>query len=96
MSGRRAPADAVLGRLVRACGQNPAMRFTVPRATNRSGVHRVTYPGGRMSIPPELLRDLLERRLVQPTESNRGYMVIGVTVRGFDYYHQHLSTEHDS
>jgi hypothetical protein len=91
----RALADAVLGRLVRACGQNPTMRFTVTRSIDRSGAHRISYHGGRLNARPELLADLLRRKLVQVTEENPGYIVIGVTVRGFDYYHRHLNTEID-
>lgn len=86
-------ADRVLVRLVRAGRDDSGMRFIVTRSIDRSGGYRVSYPGGRFNARPEIIQDLLERKLVQVVEEQSGSLIIGLTVRGFDYYEKHLRTD---
>lgn len=86
-------ADSVLTRLVRASERDSGIRFLVTPSIERSGGYRITYPGGRFNARPELIKDLLGRKLIQIIEERSGSLTIGVTVRGFDYYARHLSRD---
>lgn len=86
-------ADSVLTRLVRASEKDSGTRFLVTPSIERSGGYRITYPGGRFNARPELIKDLLGRKLIQIVEERSGSLVVGVTVRGFDYYARNLARE---
>jgi hypothetical protein len=85
--------DRVLARLVRAGRDDSGMRFIVTPSIDRSGGYRVSYPGGRFNARPEIIQDLIDRKLIQVVEERSGSLVIGLTVRGFDYYARHLDTD---
>jgi hypothetical protein len=86
-------ADRVLARLVQASDGSPAVRFMVTPSIDRSGGYRVSYPGGRFNARLELIQNLIARRLIQVIEERSGSLVLGVTVRGFDYYARELSAD---
>jgi hypothetical protein len=86
-------ADRVLARLVRAGRDDSGMRFIVTPSIDRSGGYRVSYPGGRFNARPEIIQDLMDRKLIQVVEERSGSLVIGLTIRGFDYYARHLDTD---
>jgi hypothetical protein len=86
-------ADKVLERLVRASDGSSALRFMVTPSIDRSGGYRVTYPGGRFNARIELIQNLIDRRLIQVIEERSGSLVLGVTVRGFDYYARNLAPD---
>lgn len=83
-------ADQVLARLVRAGKNDSGMRFYVTPSIDRSGGYRISYPGGRFNARPEIIQVLIERKLIQVIEDKSGSLVIGLTIRGFDYYARHL------
>ena len=84
-------ADRVLSRLIRASENDSGVRFMVTRSIERTGGYRITFPGGRFNAQPELIQNLIERKLVQIISEQAGTLVIGVTVRGFDYHSRKLS-----
>jgi hypothetical protein len=86
-------ADSVLSRLVRAANGDSSLRFMVTPSIDRSGGYRVTYVGGRFTARIELFENLLKRKLIQVIEERSGSLVIGVTIRGYDYYTRHLADE---
>jgi hypothetical protein len=86
-------ADRVLGRLIRASNNDPRARFTVSKSIDRTGSFRISFPGGRFNAQPELIENLLERKLVQVISERAGTIVIGVTVRGFDYHARRQTSE---
>lgn len=88
-------ADQVLARLVRAGRDDSGTRFFVSPSIDRSGGYRISYSGGRFNARPEIIQDLIERRLIQVIEEKAGSLVIGLTIRGFDYYAHHLETDPD-
>jgi hypothetical protein len=79
-------ADRVLARLVRAGRDDSTIRFLITPSIDRSGGYRISYPGGRFNARPEIIQDLMERRMIQVIEEKSGALVVGLTVRGFDYY----------
>ena len=84
-------ADNVLARMVRASRGDSGMRFMVLPSIDRSGGYRVSYSGGRFTARPEIIEDLMQRKFIQVIEERHGALVIGLTVRGYDYYHRHLA-----
>jgi hypothetical protein len=78
-------ADRVLTRLVRASKDDPGVRFIVTPSIDRSGGYRISYPGGRFNARPEIIQNLLHRKLVQVVEERSGSLIVGLTIRGFDY-----------
>lgn len=86
-------ADRVLVRLVQACRDDPGMRFLVTPSIDRSGGYRISYPGGRFNARPEIIQDLMERRLIQVVEEKSGSLVIGLTIRGFDFYSRNYEAD---
>jgi hypothetical protein len=84
-------ADQVLARLVRAGKDDSGTRFYVTPSIDRSGGYRISYPGGRFNARPEIIQDLMERKLIQVIEEQSGALVIGLTIRGFDYYANYLN-----
>lgn len=86
-------ADRVLARLVRSGKDDSGMRFYVTPSIDRSGGYRISYPGGRFNARPEIIQDLIDRKLIQVIEEKSGSLVIGLTIRGFDYYARNLETE---
>jgi hypothetical protein len=79
-------ADRVLVRLIRAGKDDSGMRFIVTPSIDRSGGYRISFPGGRFNARPEIIKNLMERRLIQVIEEKSGSMIVGLTIRGFDYY----------
>jgi hypothetical protein len=86
-------ADRVLVRLVQAGGDDSGMRFIVTPSIDRSGGYRVSYPGGRFTARPEIIKELLDRKFIQVVEEKSGSLVVGLTVRGFDYFARHFANE---
>jgi hypothetical protein len=86
-------ADRVLARLVRASMGDSGMRFIVTPSIDRSGAYRISYPGGRFNAQPEIIQELIDHKSIQVIEEKSGSLIIGVTIRGFDYYARHLSTD---
>jgi hypothetical protein len=78
-------SDRVLARLVRASKDDPGVRFIVTPSIDRSGGYRISYPGGRFNARPEIIQNLLHRKLVQVVEERSGSLIVGLTIRGFDY-----------
>jgi 1-acyl-sn-glycerol-3-phosphate acyltransferase len=60
---------------------------------DRSGAYRISYPGGRFNAQPEIIQELIDHKSIQVIEEKSGSLIIGVTIRGFDYYARHLSTD---
>ena len=83
-------ADRVLARMVRAGWDDSGTRFYVTPSIDRSGGYRVSYPGGRFNARPEIIQSLMERKLIQVIEEKSGAIVVGLTIRGFDYYANYL------
>jgi hypothetical protein len=79
-------ADRVLTRLVRASKDDPGVRFIVTPSIDRSGGYRISYPGGRFNARPEIIQNLIHRKLIQVVEERSGSLIIGMTIRGFDYH----------
>lgn len=88
-------ADRVLVRLVRAGRDDSSMRFLVTPSIDRAGGYRVSYPGGRFNARLEIIQELMERRLIQVIEEKSGSLVIGLTIRGFDYYAQNFEGDEE-
>jgi hypothetical protein len=88
-------ADQVLARLVRAGQDDSGMRFIVTPSIDRSGGYRISYAGGRFNARPEIVQDLIERKLIQIVEEKSGSLVVGLTIRGFDYYANYLEPDSD-
>ena len=86
-------ADRVLVRLVKAGRDDSGMRFIVTPSIDRSGGYRVSYTGGRFSARPELIQDLIDRKLIQIIDEKSGSLIVGLTIRGFDYYANYLEPE---
>jgi hypothetical protein len=86
-------ADRVLARLVRAGNDDSGTRFYVTPSIDRSGGYRVSYPGGRFNARPEIIHALMERKFVQVIEEKSGALVIGLTIRAFDYYSNNLESQ---
>jgi hypothetical protein len=86
-------ADRVLARLVRASMGDSGMRFIVTPSIDRSGAYRISYPGGRFNAQPEIIQELIDHKSIQVIEEKSGSLVIGVTIRGFDYYARHLKPD---
>jgi hypothetical protein len=85
-------ADRVLARMVRAGRDDSGMRFIVTPSIDRSGGYRISYSGGRFNARPEIIQELMERRFIQVIEEKSGSLIVGLTVRGFDYYARHLES----
>lgn len=83
-------ADQVLARMVRAGWNDSGTRFYVTPSIDRSGGYRISYSGGRFNARPEIIQLLMERKLIQVIEEKSGAIVVGLTVRGFDYYANYL------
>lgn len=83
-------ADQILTRLARAAKDDSGVRFIVSPSIDRSGGYRVSYPGGRFNARPELIQELLNRKLIQVVDQKSGSLVVGLTIRGFDYFARHL------
>lgn len=88
-------ADQVLTRLVRAGRDDSGMRFIITPSIDRSGGYRISYSGGRFNARPEIIQDLIERKLIQVIEEKSGSLVVGLTIRGFDYYAHHLEADEE-
>lgn len=83
-------ADQILTRLALAAKDDSGVRFIVSPSIDRSGGYRVSYPGGRFNARPELIQELLNRKLIQVVDQKSGSLVVGLTIRGFDYFARHL------
>ena len=79
------PARAVLRELVNAHNLQPEGRFTVSQAISRRGTVRVSHPECNLSAFPDVLNELIDRRLVTMHAPEPGYQVLEITLRGFDF-----------
>lgn len=83
-------ADGVLTQMVDSYERNPVNQFTITPSLNSSGAHRVAHPGGRLNALPELVENLMQRKMIAIRREGNGFIVVGITIRGFDYHAYHL------
>jgi hypothetical protein len=79
------PARAVLRTLVDAHNHQPEGRFTISRAISRRGTVRISHPECNISVFPNVLNELIDKRLIIIASEDQGYQVLDVTLRGFDF-----------
>lgn len=83
-------ADGVLLQMIDAYERNPVNQFTITPSLNSSGAHRVSHPGGRLNALPELVENLMQRKMIELRREGNGFVMVGITIRGFDYHAYNL------